>query len=389
MIVSTTATTTTVGGPGRQGSGTAQRVLSRGWAHFGAVPLLVGHVASLPYAVSKDANPEPQTAWFVIAALAVAALDAAARAAWLPGAASIPLRVSGSLFTILGWLALLVAPVWIAAALAPLALVRFQPKWALKFRGSKLNPFTGLKRLVSMQTLAELGKTILKVVFVFAVGVAYIAFVFNQLGGLARGDTLSALQQGLTIAGSALALLLIPIAVIAGVDVALQWFNFRKRMRMTPEELRKELKETEGSPELRARLRQRQRQIATSRMMAALERADVVVTNPEHFAVALRYDMDRMAAPVVVAKGIDEIALRIQSIALEKGLPIARIPPLARYLRRKIRIGEVIPAQLFEAVAQVLAWAYDVRNTRHAEPPPPPTLEDLAILKDEAASSTP
>lgn len=297
--------------------------------------------------------------------------------------------VSGSLFTILGWLALLVAPVWIAAALAPLALVRFQPKWALKFRGSKLNPFTGLKRLVSMQTLAELGKTILKVVFVFAVGVAYIAFVFNQLGGLARGDTLSALQQGLTIAGSALALLLIPIAVIAGVDVALQWFNFRKRMRMTPEELRKELKETEGSPELRARLRQRQRQIATSRMMAALERADVVVTNPEHFAVALRYDMDRMAAPVVVAKGIDEIALRIQSIALEKGLPIARIPPLARYLHRKIRIGEVIPAQLFEAVAQVLAWAYDVRNKRHAEPPPPPTLEDLAILKDEAASSTP
>lgn len=97
MIVSTTATTTTVGGPGRQGSGTAQRVLSRGWAHFGAVPLLVGHVASLPYAVSKDANPEPQTAWFVIAALAAAALDAAARAAWLPGAASIPLKKSGAL----------------------------------------------------------------------------------------------------------------------------------------------------------------------------------------------------------------------------------------------------------------------------------------------------
>ena len=297
--------------------------------------------------------------------------------------------VTGSLFSIGKWMLAILIPVWIAAALSPLALVRFQPKWVLKFRGSKLNPLTGLKRLVSVQTLAELGKTVLKVIVVFAVGVAYLTVVFDQLGGLPRGDTHGAIMAGLSLAATALGLLVIPVALIALVDVVLQWFNFRKRMRMTPEELKKELKETEGSPELKARLRQRQRQIATSRMMSALERADVVVTNPEHFAVALRYDIDRMAAPVVVAKGVDEMALRIQAAALEKGLPVARIPPLARYMYRKIRVGEVIPAALFEAVAQVLAWAYDIRNNKPIDPPPPPNFDHLSVLAEEASRSTP
>lgn len=301
----------------------------------------------------------------------------------------LQLWVNGSLLKLVGWLALLLAPLWLIAALAPLTLVRFQPKWVLKFRGAKLNPLKGLKRLVSVQTLGELGKTILKVVFVFAVGVVYLVYAFDQVGGLARADAAGALQQGLGIAGTALGFLMIPIAVIAAVDVALQWFNFRKRMRMTPEELKKELKETEGSPELRARLRQRQRQIATSRMMSALERADVVVTNPEHYAVALRYDIDRMAAPIVVAKGVDDLALRIQAVALEKGLPVARIPPLARLLFRTLRIGDAIPAALFEAVAQVLAWAYDIRNQRHDSPPPPPPLDDLPILREEMSRSAP
>lgn len=294
---------------------------------------------------------------------------------------------TGPFFSIGGWLIALFIPIWIAAALTPLSLVRFQPKWVLKFRGSKLNPFKGLKRLVSLQTLGELGKTILKVLLVFAVGVAYLTVVFDQVGGLPRGNTEGAIRHGLTLAASAVGLLVIPVVVIALVDVVLQLFNFRKQMRMTPEELKKELKETEGSPELKARLRQRQRQIATSRMMAALERADVIVTNPEHFAVALRYDMDRMAAPVVVAKGTDEIALRIQALGLEKGLPIARIPPLARYLFRKVRIGEVIPTQLFEAVAQVLAWAYDIRNNKPVDAPPPPNFDNLPVLAEEATRS--
>jgi len=131
---------------------------------------------------------------------------------------------------------------------------------------------------------------------------------------------------------------------------------------MSPEELKQELKESEGSPELRARLRQRQRQIASSRMMAAIERADVVLANPEHYAVAIRYDPDKMLAPIVLAKGADAIALRIRELAAEHQVPIAQIPPLARYLFNQLDIGEAIPAPLFEAIAMVLAWAYEVKD---------------------------
>jgi len=131
---------------------------------------------------------------------------------------------------------------------------------------------------------------------------------------------------------------------------------------MSPEEMKQELKESEGSPEVRARLRQRQRQIASSRMMSAIERADVVLANPEHYAVAIRYDPERMSAPIILAKGADALALRIREVATEHKVPIAQIPPLARYLFNQLDIGESIPAPLFEAIAIVLAWAYEVKD---------------------------
>jgi flagellar biosynthetic protein FlhB len=123
------------------------------------------------------------------------------------------------------------------------------------------------------------------------------------------------------------------------------------------------MKESEGSPEVRQRLRQRQRHSASARMMAAIERADVVLANPEHYSVALRYDIKTMAAPIVIAKGADQIALRIQEIAREHDVPIAQIPPLARYLYSQLEIGEAIPMSLFEAIARILAWAYDVKES--------------------------
>jgi flagellar biosynthetic protein FlhB len=156
---------------------------------------------------------------------------------------------------------------------------------------------------------------------------------------------------------------MIPLLAIAIGDAVLQWFNFRKQIKMSPEEMKQELKETEGSPELRARQRQRQRQIASSRMMAAIERADVVLANPEHYSVAIRYDPQRMSAPIILAKGADEVALRIREVAKEREVPIAQIPALARYLFNQLDIGESIPAPLFEAIAMVLAWAYEVKDT--------------------------
>jgi flagellar biosynthetic protein FlhB len=127
--------------------------------------------------------------------------------------------------------------------------------------------------------------------------------------------------------------------------------------------MKQEMKESEGSPEIRQRLRQRQRQIASSRMMAAIERADVVLANPDHYSVALRYDMEKMSAPIVIAKGVDLVALRIQEVAKEHNVPVAQIPPLARYLYSQLEIGEAIPMSLFEAVARILAWAYEVKET--------------------------
>ena len=158
-------------------------------------------------------------------------------------------------------------------------------------------------------------------------------------------------------------LLLLPLLLIAVGDSWLQWFNFRKQIRMSPEEMKQEMKESDGSPEIKQRLRQMQRQISASRMMAAIERADVVLANPEHYSVALRYDMEKMSAPIVIAKGADQIALRIQEVAKEFNVPIARIPPLARYLYSQLEIGEAIPLPLFEAIAQILAWAYDTKES--------------------------
>jgi flagellar biosynthetic protein FlhB len=156
---------------------------------------------------------------------------------------------------------------------------------------------------------------------------------------------------------------MLPLLLIAVGDSWLQWFNFRKQIRMSPEEMKQEMKESDGSPEIKQRLRQMQRQISASRMMAAIERADVVLANPEHYSVALRYDMEKMAAPIVVAKGADQIALRIQEVAKDFNVPIAQIPPLARYLYSQLEIGETIPLPLFEAIAQILAWAYDTKET--------------------------
>lgn len=267
--------------------------------------------------------------------------------------------LQGPLLSMLLQLFGLLLVIWLISVLGPLALVRFQPVFAFRLNFARLDPLAGLGRLLSLQTLSELAKNIVKVLLVYGVGVAYLLSLFSGLYLLATQD----LQQALGVTGRIIrdgfAYLLVPIVLVALADAIWQWFSFRRRMRMSRQELKEELKEAEGSPEIRARLRQRQRQIATSRMMSALEKADVVLVNPDHYAVALRYDPDKMAAPIVVAKGLDELALRMQSIAREFDVPIARIPPLARLMHGQLKVGEAVPAQLFEAVAKVLAWAYE------------------------------
>ncbi len=288
--------------------------------------------------------------------------------------------VLGPFLMFLLWFAALILPIWILSMLTPLAMVKLQPVLAFKFNTDRLNPITGLGRLVSLKTLFELVKNIFKTALILGVGVIYLLSLQGSLGSLIHQDLQQALSQSFGIIEWGYLFLMLPIVAVAMADLALQWYDYKKRMRMSPEEMKQEFKESEGSPELRARMRQRQRQMSSSRMMAALEKADVVLVNPEHYAVALRYDPEKMIAPVVVAKGTDELALKIQSVAKEFGVPIARIPPLARLMHQRMRVGEAVPAQLFEAVARVLAWAYELRD--HARTPPLPELGPLPTMEE-------
>jgi len=294
--------------------------------------------------------------------------------------------VSGPLMNTSMWVLAIVIPLWLASAIAPLAMVKFQPVWAFKLNLGRLDPIEGLGRLVSTQTLTEVFKNILKVIIVFGVAVVYIVGLVGQISVLSRQDVNQALSNSLDLIKTGLLLLLLPVLVVAAVDVIIQWFNFSKRMKMSQEELKHELKEREGSPELKNRLRQRQRQIATSRMMSAMEKADVVLANPDHYSVALRYDAEKMRAPIVVAKGMDEIALMIQRVANENQVPVARIPPLARLLHRHLKVGEPIPAPLFEVVAKVLAWAYEIKQAAASDELPLPEIGALPDLETKTVS---
>lgn len=284
----------------------------------------------------------------------------------------------GSFLGLCGIMAMIMIPLWLISALSPLSLVSFKPYFAFKFNASRLDPIAGMGRMFSVNTLVELIKNIFKASLLLGVGLTYLVGLLGSLSLLVNQDLSVALSQSYNLVMYGFMFLLIPMAFIAFGDTFFQWFNFQKRMRMTQEEMRQEIKESEGSPELRAKIRQKQRQIATSRMMQAIEKADVILANPDHYSVALRYDQDKMAAPVVVAKGTDEIALRIQEVARDHQVPIARIPPLARLMHSKLDIGQPVPVQLFEAVARVLAWAYEIKQGID----PNKELPEIGVLPD-------
>ena len=273
-------------------------------------------------------------------------------AEWTSGAFLIVLFICGVVLLI----------IWLISIFAPLFLVNFKAYFALQFNLERLDVFAGFARMFSVTVLLEVVKNIFKTILILGISFAYLYGLFTFLRSIVDLDFNLALENTTAFILNGFALLMAPLLVIAIGDAFLQLFNFNKQIKMSPEEMKQELKESEGSPELKARMRQRQRQIASSRMMSAIERADVVLANPEHYAVAIRYDPDRMSAPIILAKGADALALRIREVATEHNVPIAQIPPLARYLFNQLDIGESIPAPLFEAIAMVLAWAYEVKD---------------------------
>jgi flagellar biosynthesis protein FlhB len=240
--------------------------------------------------------------------------------------------------------------------------LRFTPK-ALTPQFSRISPRTGFKKVFSTQGVWSLGKTLMKLGIL--AGLGYV--LLHQLMGSVLGGSTLPLSTTLGIAGSTTSTILRNIGVVALLvaagDYAFQRRSYQQGLRMTKQEVKDEFRRNDGSPEVRRALRSKARQLSRLRMMAAVASADVVVTNPTHFAVAIAYDRKKDRAPRVVAKGADIVAARIRSRAAQHGVPVVENPVLARTLHASCQVDDVVPAALYAAVARLLAFVYSLSPT--------------------------
>jgi flagellar biosynthetic protein FlhB len=266
----------------------------------------------------------------------------------------------------------------VAAFLAPIAIggwnVSFQ---ALAPNFDKLNPASGFQRMFSSRSVVELAKAFAKFLFIASIAAWLLWSHSGELMGLGSEPVDSAVAHAASLTGHAFLMLGGTMGLIAAIDVPLQLWQHNQKLKMSRQEIKEELKESDGSPEMKGRIRRAQQELARRRMMQEVPKANVIVTNPTHFAVALRYDEKRMRAPIVVAKGADEIAARIRAVATEHNVPIFEAPPLARALHHHVDLGGEIPSNLYVAVAQVLTYIYQVKAARNygAVWPQRPTID--------------
>jgi len=227
---------------------------------------------------------------------------------------------------------------------------------------AKINPLEGIKRLFSIQTLAQTVKSIAKLVIVGYVAVREVYTVLPVIPTLADQEVYAIMAFAGRVAFRIFLKAALIIALLAAADYIFQRWQFMKKMKMTKQELREEAKQTEGDPMIKGRIRSIQFAMARRRMMAEVPKAEVIITNPVRLAVALRYDPAEMAAPTVVAKGAGFLAQRIKEIAREHSIPIVEDKPLARAMYKSVKLGGMIPDNLFQAVAEVLAYVYSLKK---------------------------
>ena len=227
---------------------------------------------------------------------------------------------------------------------------------------SKLDPLAGIKKIFGIRSLIEILKGIVKLILIGSILIGVIYFFKDKLISLPLVDMLVAPSEGLNIVVLGFLLMSLSLLFIAAIDVPIQVFLFKNKLKMSVQEIRDEMKETEGNPLVKQRIRTKQREIAMSNMLEDIQKADVVITNPIHFAVALSYDVGGDKAPIVVGKGSDLIASRIKDIAQENGIYIFEEPVLARAIFYTSKIGEEIPNKLFEAVAEVIAFVFKINT---------------------------
>jgi flagellar biosynthetic protein FlhB len=268
----------------------------------------------------------------------------------------------------------------VAALVAPMML----GGWLLSGKSlapnfSKLNPVAGIGRMFSAESLAELIKTIVKSLLVGGVAWWVISGKLDAIMALMNEPARAALPHTLHLVAGSCALIIASLLLVALIDVPYQLWSHARKLRMSREDLRQEQKESDGDPQVKAQIRRQQQQMARRRMMAEVPKADIVVTNPTHFAVALKYHDKDMRAPRVVAKGSDLVALRIRAMAEEHKVPVLEAPPLTRALFRHTQLGDEIPAALYAAVAEVLAWAYQLNRAGTEGGSLPRTPRDLPV----------
>ncbi len=258
---------------------------------------------------------------------------------------------------------IMLAPVLIVGVLIAFLCDYIQVGWKptpnpLKPKFSKLDPTKGFKKILSPQSLVELIKSIAKIFLIGYITYSYIKGKDHLLFGLIDMPIMQAIRLiGDTVTNLGMRIAAVYLIISAG-DYIYQKFKFNKDMKMTKQEVKEEYKNQEGNPEIKGKIRQRMREASQRRMMQAVPQADVVITNPTHYAVAIKYDSEVAPAPVVLAKGADYLALRIKKLAGENDVYIVEDKPLARMLYANVEVGAMVPPELYQAVAEVLAFVY-------------------------------
>jgi flagellar biosynthesis protein FlhB len=253
---------------------------------------------------------------------------------------------------------------------------------AMAFNAGRMNPLSGLQRMFSMKSLIELGKAVAKFGIVAGVAFAVLELWSNDLLRLGLKPLPEAIVEALVLVGKSFVALSCSLILIAAIDVPIQIADFNNKLKMTRQEVRDELKDSEGRPEVKSRIRRLQQEIARRRMLQDIPKADVVVTNPQHYSVALQYVATRMSAPKVIAKGADLLAFKIRELATASRVPIVASPALTRAIYHSTDVGDEVPASLYVAIAQILAFVYQLKQYRRGSGPRPRPLSDLEIPQE-------
>ncbi|MDW3094373.1 MAG: flagellar biosynthesis protein FlhB [Gammaproteobacteria bacterium] len=254
---------------------------------------------------------------------------------------------------------------------------------SMSFKISKLSPMSGFKRMFGMNGLIELIKSIMKVILVATIAFTFLKSNQNEFLALAGEQHDKAVVHSVSIVVSSYLYIALGLIVIVGIDVPYQLWNHKKQLKMSLQELKDEYKETEGNPESKARTRNLQKEISQRKMLQEVPNADVIIVNPTHFSVALRYDTSKDAAPILVAKGVDNVALKIREIATGHNIPVFTAPLLARAIYHTTDLEKEVDSDLYIAVAKVLAYVFQLKDAKPGNYPKPPT--DLTIPKEYRA----